>query len=103
MYANFMAEMGGRWRKRGGIAQEVDNKVPEHEEYWKALLEVIEAELVVSLRQEEIDRARLRGDPIPEAPEDDEAGLHAALDTDIHASMVGEGSKPFLHPKPPPG
>ncbi len=72
--------------------QEVDNKDPEHEDYWEALLEVVEAELVVALRQEEIDRARLRGDSVPEAEEEDEGGLHTALDADIHASMAGEGA-----------
>eukprot|EP00884_Botryococcus_braunii_P020423 jgi/Botrbrau1/7064/Bobra.0165s0087.1 len=70
--------------------QEVDNKDPEHEDYWEALLEVVEAELVVAVRQEEIDRARLRGDRVPEAEEEDEGGLHTALDADIHASMAGK-------------
>lgn len=70
--------------------QELDNKNAEHAEYWAALAVVAEAELAEAQRQDDADRARLRG----EAPALDdragaEAGLHTAVDADIHLMLAG--------------
>jgi hypothetical protein len=51
---------------------------------------VAEAELAAAQRQDDADRARLRGEA---PPADDraggEAGLHGAVDADIHLMLAG--------------
>lgn len=79
------------WRQAArAAAQELDSRNAEHAEYWAALATVAEAELAAAQRQDDADRARLRGEA---PPADDhaggEAGLHGAVDADIHLMLAG--------------
>jgi len=68
--------------------QALDSKDPVHVEFWGALADVAEVEYQEALYQEEVDRARLRGEPEPEYRGGD-AGLHSAVDTDIQMMLAG--------------
>jgi hypothetical protein len=73
-------------------AQALDCKEPEHADFWGALAVVAEAEVAEAARQDEADRARLRGERNVGEPDEApprEAGLNAAVDTDIHLLLAG--------------
>ena len=57
------------------------------------MMVVCKAELELVVRQDEIDRARMRGERPASALMAGEVGVHASLETDIHAMLAGE-----LHP-----
>ena len=72
------------------IMQELDSHNAEHAEYWGALALVADAELAEAQRQDDADRARMRGEaPPPDARAGAEAGLHGAVDADIHLMLAG--------------
>ena len=73
------------------LHQGMDNKEQEHRDWWAALLTVCEAELTEAIRQDEIDRARHRGEPPPpSAMRPREAGVHVSVEQDIHAFLAGK-------------
>ena len=70
--------------------QELDSHNAEHAEYWGALAVVADAELAEAQRQDDADRARMRGEAPPsDARVGAEAGLHGAVDADIHLMLAG--------------
>jgi hypothetical protein len=82
------------------MIQALDGKDPEHKAFWEALSVVADAELKEAVRQEEADRARLRGESAPDA-EGDRGTLHSAVDTDIHILLAGvERAPTFAAPFP---
>ena len=72
------------------MAQDLDSRDEEHAEFWKAMMVVCNAELELVVRQDEIDRARMRGERPASALMAGEVGVHASLETDIHAMLAGE-------------
>ena len=72
------------------MAQDLDSKDEEHAEFWKAMMVVCNAELELVVRQDEIDRARMRGERPASALMAGEVGVHASLETDIHAMLAGD-------------
>lgn len=72
------------------VTQELDSHNAEHAEYWGALAVVADAELAEAQRQDDADRARMRGEAPPaDARAGAEAGLHGAVDADIHLMLAG--------------
>lgn len=74
----------------GAWLQELDVQEREHADYWSALAIICQAEEAIAARQDEIDRARLRGDPPPPAPKNHERGLHGAVAADLEIQLAGE-------------
>ncbi|KAK9837652.1 hypothetical protein WJX74_002230 [Apatococcus lobatus] len=72
------------------LFQDLDSKDEEHAEFWKAMMVVCNAELELVVRQDEIDRARMRGERPASALMAGEVGVHASLETDIHAMLAGK-------------
>lgn len=69
--------------------QELDSQDPMHKEFWDALMVIAEVELQEAVKQDELDWARLRGEPIPPKYTVKEAGLHEAVDSDVQMMLAG--------------
>ena len=69
--------------------QELDSQDPMHKEFWDALMVIAEVELQEAVKQDELDWARLRGEPIPAKYAVKEAGLHEAVDSDVQMMLAG--------------
>lgn len=69
--------------------QELDSQDPMHKEFWEALMVIAEVELQEAVKQDELDWARLRGEPIPAKYTVKEAGLHEAVDSDVQMMLAG--------------
>ena len=69
-----------------------------HKEFWDALMVIAEVELQEAVKQDELDWARLRGEPIPAKYAVKEAGLHEAVDSDVQMMLAGGTSRPCLVP-----
>ena len=69
-----------------------------HKEFWDALMVIAEVELQEAVKQDELDWARLRGEPIPAKYTVKEAGLHEAVDADVQMMLAGGTSWPCLTP-----
>lgn len=83
--------------KRGILDfQELDVQEREHADYWSALAIICQAEEAIAARQDEIDRARLRGDPPPPAPKNHERGLHGAVAADLEIQLAGKSHGQLL-------
>ena len=61
----------------------------ERRDFWQALMTVCERELQEAVKQDHIDRARLRGEPVPEQYLQREQGLHSQLDQDVQGMLAG--------------
>lgn len=64
------------------------------------MMVVCNAELELVVRQDEIDRARMRGERPASALMAGEVGVHASLETDIHAMLAGDpllSKQPMIH------
>ena len=78
------------------VAQDLDVHEPEHVEFWGAMRTVAEHELGEARRQEDIDRARVRGEaPAPHLLSR-EAGWHASIDADVSIMLAGVRQGPSL-------
>ncbi len=64
-------------------------------EFWEAMATVSEHELAEAQRQEEIDRARVRGEAPPPHLQRREAGWHASIDADVSSMLAGEHRCPL--------
>jgi len=62
----------------------------DHEIFWQALKELTNHELAEAIKQEEIDKARVRGLPPPEKYQIREAGWHPSLDADVAEMLNGK-------------
>lgn len=75
----------------GAVAlQSLDYKNPERKDFWDALMVVAEAELKEARKQDEVDRARLRGMREPEQDTREDTGVQAAVDMDVQIFLTGE-------------
>ncbi|KAK9791828.1 hypothetical protein WJX73_003147 [Symbiochloris irregularis] len=70
--------------------KDLDSTDEEHAAYWAALSVVCGAEEAKAERQDEIDRARLRGEPPPPAPVHHEPGLHGSVAGDLDVQLAGK-------------
>ena len=53
------------------------------------MMVIAEVELQEAVKQDELDWARLRGEPIPAKYAIKEAGLHEAVDSDVQMMLAG--------------
>ncbi len=60
-----------------------------HKEFWDAMMVIAEVEVQEAVKQDELDWARLRGEPIPAKYTIKEAGLHEAVDSDVQMMLAG--------------
>ena len=77
------------------MTQELDSQDPVHKEFWDAMMVIAEVELQEAVKQDEMDWARLRGEPLPAKYTIKEAGLHESVDSDVQMMLAG---MPFLLP-----
>lgn len=69
---------------------------PQHVDFWAAMRTVADHELGEARRQEQIDRARVRGEaPAPHLVQR-EAGWHASIDADVTVMLAGTPIKMIL-------
>ena len=71
------------------VLQELDGQDPVHKEFWEALMVIAEVELQEAVKQDELDWARLRGEPKPAKYAIKESGLHEAVDSDVQMMLAG--------------
>ncbi len=74
------------------VVQELDSQDPVHKQFWDAMMVIAEVELQEALKQDELDWARLRGEPIPAKYTIKEAGLHESVDSDVQMMLAGRCS-----------
>lgn len=74
--------------------QSLDYKNPERKDFWDALMIVAEAELKEARKQDEVDRARLRGMREPDQDAREDTAVQAAVDMDVQIFLTGEHSLP---------
>ena len=82
------------------VTQELDSQDPVHKEFWGAMMVIAEVELQEAVKQDEVDWARLRGEPLPAKYTIKEPGLHESVDSDVQMMLAGT---PFLLPSEPAG
>lgn len=70
--------------------QSLDYKNTERKEFWDALMVVAEAELKEARKQDEVDRARLRGMREPDQDAREDRSVQAAVDMDVQIFLTGE-------------
>lgn len=70
--------------------RELDARDASHNAFWAALGVVAEHELAEATKQEDIDRARMRGLPPPAKYTIREAGWHESLDADVAVMLAGK-------------
>ena len=70
--------------------QTLDYKSAERKEFWDALMVVAEAELKEARKQDEVDRARLRGMREPDQDTREDRGVQAAVDMDVQIFLTGQ-------------
>lgn len=68
----------------------LDSINKDHVPFWESLAKVAEHELAEAVKQEEIDRARVRGVDPPEKYQVREAGWHPTLEADIAEMLQGK-------------
>ena len=71
------------------VVQELDSQDPVHKQFWDAMMVIAEVELQEALKQDELDWARLKGEPIPAKYTIKEAGLHESVDSDVQMMLAG--------------
>ena len=71
------------------VVQELDSQDPVHKQFWDAMMVIAEVELQEALKQDELDWARLRGEPVPAKYTIKEAGLHEYVDSDVQMMLAG--------------
>ena len=71
------------------VTQELDSQDPVHKEFWDAMMVIAEVELQEAVKQDEMDWARLRGEPLPAKYTIKEAGLHESVDSDVQMMLAG--------------
>jgi len=75
--------------------QELDMQDDEHKEFWACLMVVAETQLQEAERRDTVDRAHLRGEPVPEEVAQ-EAGLHASIEKDLEGLMADKSHGELL-------
>ena len=77
-------------RQLSNLVQSLDYKNPERKDFWDALMVVAEAELKEARKQDEVDRARLRGMREPDQDAREDRSVQAAVDMDVQIFLTGE-------------
>ena len=72
------------------VLQSLDYRNPERKDFWDALMAVADAELKEARKQDEVDRARLRGMREPDQDAREDTGVQAAVDIDVQIFLTGE-------------
>ena len=72
------------------VLQSLDYRDPERKDFWDALMVVADAELKEARKQDEVDRARLRGMREPDQDAREDTGVQAAVDIDVQIFLTGE-------------
>ena len=72
------------------VLQSLDYRNPERKDFWDALMVVADAELKEARKQDEVDRARLRGMREPDQDAREDTGVQAAVDIDVQIFLTGE-------------
>ena len=72
------------------VLQSLDYKNTERKEFWDALMVVAEAEMKEAKKQDEVDRARLRGMREPDQDAREDRSVQAAVDMDVQIFLTGE-------------
>ena len=72
------------------VLQSLDYKNPERKDFWDAMMVVADAELKEARKQDEVDRARLRGMREPDQDAREDTGVQAAVDIDVQIFLTGE-------------
>jgi hypothetical protein len=70
---------------------ELDSRDTSHASFWRALAIVTDFELAAAVKQEDIDRAKVRGLPVPAKYLVREPGWHESLDADVAVMLAGKG------------
>ncbi len=69
---------------------ELDSRDASHLSFWRALATVNECELAAAVKQDEMDRAKVRGLPVPAKYLVREPGWHESLDADVAVMLAGK-------------
>lgn len=69
---------------------ELDSTNTSHASFWRALATVTDFELAAAVKQEDIDRAKVRGLPVPAKYLVREPGWHESLDADVAVMLAGK-------------
>lgn len=70
--------------------QELDKYDQQHVHFWNAMATVATHELDEAQRQEDIDRARVRGEAPPQHLQRRDTGWHASVDADVSSMLAGK-------------
>ncbi|CAK0785772.1 hypothetical protein CVIRNUC_008983 [Coccomyxa viridis] len=76
--------------------QSLDYRNPERKDFWDALMVVADAELKEARKQDEVDRARLRGMREPDQDAREDTGVQAAVDIDVQIFLTGKSHKELV-------
>ena len=71
------------------MLQSLDYRASERKDFWDALMVVADAELKEARKQDEVDRARLRGMREPNQDAREDTGVQAAVDIDVQIFLTG--------------
>ncbi|KAL4529491.1 hypothetical protein Ndes2526A_g04276 [Nannochloris sp. 'desiccata'] len=69
---------------------ELDSRDTSHASFWRALAIVADFELSAAVKQDELDRAKVRGLPVPAKYLVREPGWHESLDADVAVMLAGK-------------
>ncbi len=69
---------------------ELDARDTSHVSFWRALAIVTDFELAAAVKQDDIDRAKVRGLPVPAKYLIREPGWHESLDADVSLMLAGK-------------
>lgn len=72
------------------MSQELDRYEDAHIQFWDAMAVVSGHELAEAQRQEDVDRARLRGDDVSSSAVQRGTGWHSSIEADVSAMFAGE-------------
>ncbi|PRW50888.1 cactin isoform A [Chlorella sorokiniana] len=75
---------------------ELDKHEPLHRDWWAAIGLVVDHELYEEQKREDIDRANMRGEPIPAKYRVREAGWHESIDAEVAAMLAGKPYRELL-------
>ncbi|KAL0375499.1 UNVERIFIED_CONTAM: Cactin [Sesamum radiatum] len=69
---------------------DLDRATPTHIRYWEALLVVCEWELAEARKKDALERARVRGEQLPQEMIGEERGLHVSIEADVKSLLQGK-------------
>lgn len=69
---------------------DLDSETPTRVQYWEALLVVSDWELAEARKKDALERARVRGEQLPQELIAEERGLHASVEADVKKLLHGK-------------